>query len=114
LGYRGSTVRRARARRGTGWPLGWGAGRAWARSGRAVVGVGGAGFVLLAIGADRDRALVHPGQQLDHRQQAGAVAQLPGDRPGVEVEPVDAGGLEFVDRVLGSLKCPLGAVNHVA
>ncbi len=63
----------------------------WARLGRAVVGVGRVGFVLLTVGKDCDGGFVHAGEQRDHRQDAGLVAQLPGEGTGVEVEPSGCG-----------------------
>jgi len=40
---------------------------------------------------------VDAGQQLDHGQQSGAVADLPGDGAGVEVDPVDLSAFDFVE-----------------
>jgi hypothetical protein len=40
---------------------------------------------------------VDAGQQLDHGQQSGAVADLPGDGAGVEVDPVDLSAFHFVE-----------------
>jgi len=65
------------------------------------VGGGGVGGVVVSVEEDRGGGVVDLGEEVDGGQQAGLVADLPGDGSGVEVQPVQGGVVELVGGRLG-------------